>query len=215
LAVIAGLEASSRIARLHDDPGHEQAWSKAAAEVATAFERHFFHEDEGRYARMAYPQPDGDLHLDMTVDAALSGLFLFDEGRASQERTRQTMDAVEDRLRVRTAVGGLARYEGDRYCARHDARADLPGNPWILTSLWMADWHLLRSSDDDGLARADAWIAWAARQATDAGLLPEQLDARTGEHLSVRPLTWSHSTFLSTSIKRDRLASKLRARAKI
>jgi hypothetical protein len=41
-------------------------------------------------------------------------------------------------------------------------------------------------------------MEWAAKRALPSGVLPEQIDPRTGEPLSVSPLTWSHAEFVIT-----------------
>jgi GH15 family glucan-1,4-alpha-glucosidase len=41
-------------------------------------------------------------------------------------------------------------------------------------------------------------IRWVADKALPSGVLAEQLDPLSGAHISVSPLTWSHSTFVAT-----------------
>jgi GH15 family glucan-1,4-alpha-glucosidase len=55
--------------------------------------------------------------------------------------------------------------------------------------------------------RARELILGVAKQASPTFLLPEQVDARTGEPMSVTPLVWSHSTFVDVVNKyRDHVA---------
>ncbi|HEX2638993.1 MAG TPA: hypothetical protein VHL50_00400, partial [Pyrinomonadaceae bacterium] len=42
-----------------------------------------------------------------------------------------------------------------------------------------------------------AMLEWTVRSALPSGVLAEQMNPLTGEHISVSPLTWSHSTFIA------------------
>jgi glucoamylase len=52
-------------------------------------------------------------------------------------------------------------------------------------------------------------LEWTAKAALPSGVLAEQLEPLTGEHVSVSPLTWSHSTFVAAVL------SYLRRRASL
>jgi GH15 family glucan-1,4-alpha-glucosidase len=108
------------------------------------------------------------------------------------------MQAMEDRLTVRTEVGGLARYEDDVYqqVEKQDTRA-VPGNPWFVSTLWLARYHVMRAQSPEDLKRGLDLIAWAARHALPSGVMAEQLHPRTGEPLSVSPLTWSQAAYVT------------------
>ncbi|HGY90717.1 MAG TPA: glycoside hydrolase family 15 protein [Planctomycetes bacterium] len=203
-AVIAALAGAAEVATTKNLPEDATRWGEAAAETERALLHHFWHEDLGRYVRTAHPRPDGDLHLDTVVDASLSGLFLFDPERVKNDRVVRTMAAVERELTVKSRVGGVARYAGDPYYARCRNEDDVPGNPWVLCTLWLAEYHILRAQSPQELVRADELLAWAASQAAEGNLLPEQVHPLTGEHLSVRPLTWSHAAFFLAAQARRR-----------
>src|SRR5438876_1190134 len=104
---------------------------------------------------------------------------------------------VEERLWVHTDVGGLARFENDAYhqVERQDTKR-VPGNPWFISTLWLARYRLLRSHTVEDLARGLELIEWAARRALPSGVMAEQLHPYTGEPLSVSPLTWSHAAYV-------------------
>jgi len=53
----------------------------------------------------------------------------------------------------------------------------------------------------DELQETEKYLEWTLNQMNSAGVLPEQLNPFTGEHLSVAPLTWSHATFVDTVLK--------------
>src|SRR5439155_13908920 len=106
-----------------------------------------------------------------------------------------TLEAVEASLWCRTEIGGLARYERDDY---HRACGDVPGNPWILCTLWLADWLTALARSPEDLAPTRALLDWTVERALPSGVLAEQLHPHTGEPLSVSPLTWSHATLASS-----------------
>jgi GH15 family glucan-1,4-alpha-glucosidase len=83
----------------------------------------------------------------------------------------------------RDGVGGLGRYEGDHY---------RDGQPWILTTLWLA----LAAARCGEKALAVECCAWVLKHTPREGQLPEQIDPNTGEPAWVMPLTWSHAMFV-------------------
>ena len=102
---------------------------------------------------------------------------------------------------MKTQIGGLARYPFDHYQEVVPLSKDIPGNPWIITTLWQAQWQIATAKTAADLAIAKNAIEWAASHASPAGILPEQLHPLTGAPLSVAPLTWSHSTFVDTVLR--------------
>ena len=89
----------------------------------------------------------------------------------------------------------MARYEGDSY---HRVSNDLPGNPWFICTLWLADFLADRAETETDVASAVELMQWVADHALPSGVLAEQVHPVTGEPLSVSPLTWSHATFVAT-----------------
>ncbi|WP_218185310.1 hypothetical protein [Sulfuracidifex metallicus] len=71
---------------------------------------------------------------------------------------------------------------------------DIPGNPWIITTMWLAQYYAKKNKD-----RAIQLLDWARKHAV-SGLLPEQLNPFDGSPLSVTPLLWSHAEYLKTYI---------------
>jgi GH15 family glucan-1,4-alpha-glucosidase len=111
------------------------------------------------------------------------------------------MTKQRELLAVRTSVGGLARYPIDYYHAAVTPSTDVPGNPWIITTLWDAQWHIAMAKTPKDLEEAKKTLEWAQKLASPAGLLPEQMHPLTGAPLSVAPLTWSHATYVETVLK--------------
>ena len=111
------------------------------------------------------------------------------------------MRAVEEKLWVKTRVGGVARYENDYYHRVSNDIAAVPGNPWFICTMWLADYYISRAQTPGELKLALPILEWTAGHALESGVLAEQVNPYTNEPISVSPLTWSHATVVSTSIK--------------
>lgn len=164
---------------------HGASYTKATlAKLEQALSR-FVH--DGRYVR----QINTDGSLDLTADSALiAGLLLLDSNFET-ETDEETLQFVKERLHFKSPTGGCARYEGDYYWRKSES---CPGNPWIISTLWIAQADLARGNRET----AKSLLGWAADRASATGMLPEQSHPETGDPLSVSPLTWSHAEFLLT-----------------
>jgi glucoamylase len=98
-------------------------------------------------------------------------------------------------------VGGVARYENDYYHRISNDIAAVPGNPWFICTLWLADYYISRAQTAAELKMALPIFEWTAGHALESGVLAEQVNPYTNEPISVSPLTWSHATVVSTAIK--------------
>ena len=74
---------------------------------------------------------------------------------------------------------------------------DVPGNPWVICTLWLAEYYIAAAKSEADLGPAMELLEWVVRIALPSGVLPEQVHPKTGQGLSVSPLTWSHSTFVA------------------
>jgi len=188
--VIAGLEAAANIAvELNEDA---DAYAEAANHMREGLNRMVDPKSGVFFRRLVV---DGKkLRPDWVVDSATLQVGLLGILPPSDPRVQATARLVEERLWI-AGLGGLARYEGDYYFRRHE---NLPGNPWIICTCWLAQHHIMSAASIGDLKKPLEMIEWVCRQATATGVLPEQIDAVTGEHLSVSPLTWSHAEFVKT-----------------
>lgn len=192
--VAAALSAASELAARFGRKDDARRFRQSASEVRQAIQEHLYHHELGRYVRMITFDREGNKTIDGELDASLSGLFLFGCFEADDPKVETTMRAIESRLRVNTEVGGVARYENDHYhqVEQHDI-GRVPGNPWFITSLWLAQWYIARAKTVDDLKGAEDILKWVAARALPSGILAEQVNPYTGEPLSVSPLTWSHA----------------------
>jgi GH15 family glucan-1,4-alpha-glucosidase len=188
--VIAGLESAAKIAlELGED---QNGYYSASAQMRAGLQR-MVDPRTGVFLRRLIV--DGrKLRPDWVVDAATLNIGILGILPPTDPRVRATARKVEEKLWV-SPYGGLARYEGDYYFRRHD---HLPGNPWIITTCWLAQHYIASASQPADLEKPLRLIEWVCDQATNSGVLPEQVDGMTGEHLSVSPLTWSHAEFVKT-----------------
>ena len=138
--------------------------------------------------------------VDATVDASLFGLFYFGAFAAEDPLVVETMRAVEERLWVKTGIGGVARYEGDGYMRVVGDTGSVPGNAWFICTLWLADYYIYCARTPQDLQRARLILQWTADRALPSGVLAEQVHPLTGAPLSVSPLTWSHATYVASVI---------------
>ena len=156
--------------------------------------KHLYLPEKKRFCRMLGYGGDDRLEIDDTVDASLYGIFAFGVFPPDDERVRETMRQVEERLWCRTPVGGLARYENDAY---YRVSQEVPGNPWFVTTLWLAQYRIAASRTREDLAGALELLEWVADRALPSGVLAEQVNPLDNSPLSVSPLTWSHATFVA------------------
>jgi len=198
---IAGLHAAAQIANILGHYKHSERYEHIADEMRQALLFHLFDDKTKRFLKKIRRKDGHTVERDATPDASIAVIWMLDVLSANDPRVISTMQQLEEHLRVQTPIGGYARYPMDYYQSQVPTTTDIPGNPWIITTLWMAQWHIERAMELEGLKPAREILDWVAAQATPSGILPEQLHPLTGQHLSVSPLTWSHSTYVETVLK--------------
>jgi GH15 family glucan-1,4-alpha-glucosidase len=210
--VIAGLRAAAELASLFQDEARADACLNGAQDMKQAIDRHLYCAREGRYARGIVVR-DGVQTRDVTVDASLLGLVILGGYDPLDPRMVSTAQAVEKRLWVQAGSGGLARYEDDGY-QRALVREGVPGNPWVVCTLWLAQYRIAAARSRKDLERVVPLLLWAAERALPSGVMPEQVHPLTGAFLSVSPLTWSHGTLVAAMLDYADKAEALRAAEK-
>jgi len=221
--VYGGLKAAHNFAVCFGDRVKAEIYARAAKEVKDGAAKYLYSEKLGRFVRRLvmkdvpkppdagdYRETDPLLHdpsinelfeIDETVDASLWAIFKFHLFEVEDPRVESTMRAVEQKLWVKTRVGGVARYENDYYHRVSSDIAAVPGNPWFICTLWMADYYIACAKSIAELKAAIPIFEWTAAHALESGVLAEQVNPYTNAPLSVSPLTWSHATVVSTTIK--------------
>lgn len=189
-SVVAGLRAAVKIARVLGHFSAADAYDAVAESMSDAFDQHFWSDAEAAYARCRFP----DGRLDFTADASNYALWDFGLRPMKCKRIQKHMTSLWARLRVHTPHGGISRYERDYYHRVTEDYGRVPGNPWIISTLWCATWLRRTGRASEGAALIETVLA---RQ-NPFGLLPEQWHPETGAALSVSPLTWSHAVVVET-----------------
>lgn len=198
-ATWAGLTAAAQFAGAFQDAANAARYAQAADEVKAAAEAHLWRPKAGSFVRMLYQDQDGAWQDDSTLDASTIGVWKFGMIPPEDPKSVATMQAIKDRLWVKTKVGGLARYENDRYHQVSQDVDNVPGNPWFICTLWLSEWHSATANVPDDLQPAKDLLVWAADRALPSGVLAEQINPYDDSPLSVSPLTWSHAAFVSAA----------------
>ena len=196
-SVWAGLTAASDFAGAFGENKLSLHYQRVAASMRKAAEKLLWNETAGYFCRSLLTGPDG-VFQDRTMDASLVGLWYFGMFSADNEKIVSTMEAMRNRLMVRTKVGGMARYENDYYHQVSDDIDRVPGNPWFICTLWLAQWYIAAATSKEELNKALELIRWAADHTLVSGIMAEQVHPFSNAPLSVSPLTWSHATFVAT-----------------
>lgn len=204
-AVFGGLKAASRFAKIFGDAERSEKYDSVATEIQKDILKYLYDEKKGRFLKIIKPDGKGGFSKDDTIDSSIYGIFGFGVLPANDVRVAQTMKAVESSLWVKTDVGGVARYQNDSYQRIEEDFSKVPGNPWPICTLWLAEWYIAQQD----LKKGRQLLEWVVDHASQSGILPEQIHPYNNEPLSVSPLTWSHSTFVLTVIEYLNKCSKI------
>ena len=187
--VCAALTAAAKFAKVFYDSERQENLNKAAAETKEALLRHLYDQKLKRFIKAIYP--DGT--RDPTVDSSASFIYACEVLDPQDKKVENTMNAIINKLWNKTDVGGIARYENDEY---HRTSKEVPGNPWVISTLWLARWQVARATTMEELRKSLNLLTWTVKHALQTGVLAEQLHPQTGMPLSVSPLVWSHAEFI-------------------
>lgn len=197
---IAGLRSAHKLALLMGHPESAARYLKRAEKMTESLKKYLWNEEGQRFYKTIKIDEKGEvIDRDTTVESSTMGVSLFGVLSANDPMVVKNNEAVGKYLWV-PGVGGLARYQGDGY-QRTGGDEHAPGNPWLVTTLWHALWIIDRARKPEEMNKALELINWVADTALSTGVLPEQVDAGSGQHISVSPLTWSHAAFVETVLK--------------
>lgn len=207
-AVHAGLMSAVHIATcLGEEISNKELWELAAQRMKESIDERLWEEDNQCFSRgirtQLYPtekmankecmmipvnNKGGRKKVvcrDSVVDISLIGLSIpFEVIDVKDPRMKATANKIEELLTCKE-VGGIRRYEDDEY---------IGGNPWILTTLWLALYYIEASEYEKALS----YFNWAVKGRTNLDLLPEQVSKETGKPIWILPLTWSHAMYTLT-----------------
>lgn len=203
-ATYAGLMGASNLAGAMGDSYRQAKYIKRANEIKHATIKYLWDDEKKHFLKSIKVDKDGKIiEKDTRIESSCMAIFYFDLLPADDEKVVATMNKIKEKLSVKTKIGGLARFEGDFYHKEFPDNEfkNIPGNPWYITTLWYAQWIIKKATTKDELKEAQEILEWCTKHATDAQIMPEQLDPYSGKHISVAPLTWSHATYIETFIR--------------
>lgn len=205
-AVIAGVNAAVKMGEyLGISNTDTERWKIVAKNMQDSMEKHLVDKDRGVFFRSVRtklnPWGSEPSHETVTIQVNSKGFFRevssFDRRmdisllgpvvpfsilQPEHEVVRETAKEIERSLFCE-GTGGIFRYEDDTYAG---------GNPWIISSLWMALYYLRGKNTN----KAKEYFHWALKCSTHLDLLPEQVDKHDGKPCWVVPLTWSHAMYV-------------------
>ena len=187
--VCAALSAAANFAEVFYDKKRQIELNKVADQMKDAILKHLYDSQLKSFIRGFYPNGQRDT----TLDSSLSFLFLSETFEAQDERVSETMSTYKKKLWINNSIGGMARYENDEY---YRVSKEIPGNPWIICTLWLARWYIAKATSKNDLHKALELLGWAVKNASPTGILAEQIDPYNGNLTSVSPLSWSHAEFV-------------------
>lgn len=195
-SVYGGLLAASQFANLLGKQEAARSYSAVAQRMRLSILEHLYDEELGMFVKQVNLDEEGELVYDRTLDmSSFFGPLYFSVISADDERIKRSVETVDKKLRVEADSRGYVRYEGDNYYKMQDASSP---NPWVVTTLWMAQYYIHNAESLRDLNAAYEILEWTCSHATKSGVLAEQMHPQTREHLSTAPLIWSHAEFVIT-----------------
>ncbi len=199
-SVIAGLRAAANFAKLFHDVSLASKYDLVAEEMTRGIRLHLYHDGLKRFARSGSRTEEG-YQLDEVIDVSLLSLATLGVFDPNDLCMLETANAVRNQLWLNTAVEGCARYQGDVYQRAEDSPNDIPGNPWFISTLWLAEYFIDQAETPQQLQATLPYFEWCGKNALPSGVLAEQVHPVNGSPLCVSPLTWSHSAFVWTVLR--------------
>ncbi|TXT55496.1 MAG: Glycoside hydrolase 15-related protein [Promethearchaeota archaeon] len=205
-AVHGALVGAAYFAKLFGDEERKGKYLEVAAKMKDAMVEYLFDDDLNRFLRtINFENNNETIIKDTIIDSSLYSLFQFEMFKATNPKVLSTMEQIERNLWVETSCGGLARYENDYYHRVTRDGDQLPGNPWYICTLWLAEWYIQKGLEDhsgnESLKKAYKLIKWVSDHSLNSLILAEQVNPYNNDPISVSPLTWSHATYIMTIIE--------------
>ncbi len=194
-SVYGALMAAAELSKILGKEEHVHTYTQAAVSIGKAIMEHLWDDKAGVFLNMVNTGGVDDHTIDISsvYGACAFGILPPQDGRIARAMEK-SVSVLSSGIRS----GGLARFEDDDYYRiSHDA----PGNPWVITTLWYAEYLISIAKSDAELDRVRDIFAWVVKHAQPSGVLSEQLDPGTGEQVGATPLTWAHAAYVLTVFK--------------
>ncbi len=191
--VYAALVAAAGLADAAGDNESAVRWRSSADDIQGNAQKLLYNQERGILYGGLKITSESEVQNDERIDsAAVYGAFMFGLYPIDSTEIQSSVAAMVNALKMpQQDVLGLARYENDSYYRVSD---DIPGNPWFITTLWLAQYNIETGRIDEALQL----IHWCTSHMMNTGVLPEQLNPYNNQYISVAPLTWSQAEYVST-----------------
>lgn len=121
---------------------------------------------------------------DKTLDISILGTVIpFEIFSPKDKKILNTVERIN--MTLRTYTGGYKRFETDTY---------REGKPWIIATLWIAEYYLEIGEKQ----KAKECFDFVIKTSTEHGFLAEQINNSTMQPDWVIGLGWSHAMFIET-----------------
>ena len=191
--VYAGFNAAANFEKVFGTVQEADKYLKVAEQIKNNILKHLYDEQRGGFIKGLYFE-NGEVKKDYTIDSSsVYGVFEYKVLDPLDEKVKFSIKTIKEKLLSHDAVGGYVRYENDNYY-RVDEKS--PGNPWFITTLWLAEYYINIAQNQDDLKPAIKLLEWVNKYKLSTGVLSEQLNPYSGQPLSVAPLTWSHAAYI-------------------
>lgn len=121
---------------------------------------------------------------DKTLDISILGTVIpFELFSPKDKKILNTVERIN--MTLRTYTGGYKRFETDTY---------REGKPWIIATLWIAEYYL----EIGEKPKAKECFDFVIKTSTEHGFLAEQINNSTMQPDWVIGLGWSHAMFIET-----------------
>lgn len=190
--VYASLVAAASLAEFAGDNESAVRWRSSADDIQTSAQKYLYNPDKKAFYN-GVSTVNGKMVKDERIDSsAVFGAFMFGMYPFDSAEIQSGIETMKNALKMpQEDMLGLARYENDQYCR---VSGDITGNPWFITSLWLAQYYIETDQHDEAIKI----VRWTKDHMMPTGVLPEQINPYTGQYVSVAPLIWSQAEYAST-----------------
>jgi GH15 family glucan-1,4-alpha-glucosidase len=196
--VFGALKAAHELSKILGRDANAEIYDKAAEEIREAIVKHLWDEKGGMFVNMLVRGRDG-VSFDRTVDISSAyGIFSFGILPVDDPRLERAFELSVKTLSHGIPAGGIARFDDDDY---YRVVNTAPGNPWVITTLFYAEYLIARAKEANDLARVRDIFSWVVRHAQPSGVLSEQMHPDTGLQIGATPLTWAHASYVTAVLQ--------------
>ena len=196
--VYGALDIAAKLADLLGKKKSAKKYQNVAQQLKKAIVDVLWDEKLSYFVKHLQVESDGKA-FDKTIDASsFYGVYKFSVLPIDDNKLVMAHKTLIDKLQLKSGAGGIARFEGDLY---HHPGGNVPGNPWIVTTMWNTQYKIDLIKSDQDLPDIVSDFTWVTKKALSSGILAEQINAYDSSPLSAAPLIWSHAEYVITVVK--------------